>query len=490
MARAAETHALAISKQSGPTCGPRASSRRWKRLPKVDRLSYLHAVPSGSEIHEIRARTFAYDREYSLVCSLCGARQDDDGLVLGCSKPHGPALIASEYFDTEFRVDDRAEGLFRYRNWLPVIRTFPSRARTAVFRSERLGRKLGLNELWIAFNGYWPERGAFFETASFKDLEAMAVLGRMPRPHHRFVVASSGNTAAAFAAACSLHGAECVIVIPERALDRLRQRVPLSPWVHVIVLEQAEYAETIAFAASLAGPGGICPEGGVANVGRRDGLATVMYSAFEAMGRLPDYYFQAVGSGTGAIAAFEAARRLRAAGGGSAVLPRLMLSQNAPFTPIYDLWKSRMAQPKDMTPPPAEIERRYDSAEMVAYDLANPLPPFDHAGGVHDVLLQSRGDVMTADNDSVEAAMNSFLELESIDIGPAAATAVACLRNAAISGRIPRDSAVLLNITGGGRRRLEMDHSLIQVEPALRFSRHDVLSGRAIEQVAEMGLGR
>jgi cysteate synthase len=459
-------------------------------MPKADQVSYLHAVPCASETQEIRPRTFAYDREYALVCSLCGARQDDDGLVLGCSNPHGPALIASEYFDTEFRVDDRAGGLFRYRNWLPVVRTFPSRARTAVFRSERLGRALGLDELWIAFNGYWPERGAFFETASFKDLEAMAVLGRMPRPHPGLVVASSGNTAAAFAAACSLHGAACVIVIGERALGRLRLRVPLSPSVHVIVLGQAEYADAIAFAASLVGLGGLGTEGGVANVGRRDGLATVMYSAFEAMGRLPDYYFQAVGSGTGAIAAFEAARRLRAASGGTAVLPRLMLCQNAPFTSIYDLWRSRMGQPKDMTRALDEVERRYNSADMIAHDLANSRPPFNHAGGVYDVLLQSQGDVITADNDSVEAAMDSFLELESIDICPAAATAVACLREAAISGRIPRDSTILLNITSGGRRRLEVDHSLIRIEPTLRFSRHDVLSGQANERVAEMGLGR
>lgn len=70
--------------------------------------------------------------------------------------------------------------------------------------------------------------------------------------------------------------------------------------------------------------------------------------------------------------------------------------------------------------------------------------------------------------------------------GPAAATAVACLRDVAISGRIQSDSTVLLNITGGGRRQLEMDHPLIPAEPTLRFSRDDILSGRAIERVAEM----
>jgi cysteate synthase len=449
-------------------------------------VRYLNTVASESEV---RAGAFECDRGYSLACSLCGACQDDDGLLLGCSKPHGPALISSKYYDTEFRVDDLAEGLFRYRNWLPVIRTFPSRARTAVFQSEGLGRALGLRNLWIAFNGYWPERGAFFETASFKDLEAMAVLGRIPRPHPGLVVASSGNTAAAFADACSRHDVRCVIVIPERALGRLRQRAPLSPSVHVIALDHAAYSDAIAFAASVAELNGLCAEGGVANVGRRDGLATVMYSAFEAMGCLPEYYFQAVGSGTGAIAAFEAARRLRAADGGTAVLPRLMLCQNSTFAPIYDLWKSRMTEPEDMTSGPADIERRYESVGTLSDDLANPLPPFEHCGGVRDVLIQSRGDVITADNDSVETAMNSFLELESIDIGPAAGTAVACLCGAAISGRIPRDSAVLLNITGGGRQRFEMDHSLIQVDPTLRFSRHDILSGRAIERAAEIGLG-
>lgn len=55
---------------------------------------------------------------------------------------------------------------------------------------------------------------------------------------------------------------------------------------------------------------GVAAEGGVGNVGRRDGLGTIIYSATKAIGRLPDCYFQAVGSETGAVAVNEAARRL------------------------------------------------------------------------------------------------------------------------------------------------------------------------------------
>ena len=42
---------------------------------------------------------------------------------------------------------------------------------------------------------------------------------------------------------------------------------------------------------------------------RRDGMATTVL-AVTHIGRIPDYYFQAVGSGTGAIAAWEANLRL------------------------------------------------------------------------------------------------------------------------------------------------------------------------------------
>ena len=51
-------------------------------------------------------------------------------------------------------------------------------------------------------------------------------------------------------------------------------------------------------------------EGGAKNIARRDGMGTTVLSATTHIGRIPDFYFQAVGSGTGAIAAWEANLRL------------------------------------------------------------------------------------------------------------------------------------------------------------------------------------
>ncbi|MGO4431534.1 cysteate synthase, partial [Streptomyces sp. MCAF7] len=100
-------------------------------------------------------------RHYAVFCPLCGQRSQDDGLALSCSRDHGPALLRADYSVKEFAPQPDAEGLFRYRDWLPVTRTFPTAARTTVFQSGQLSAQLGLPNLWIAFNGYWPERGAF-----------------------------------------------------------------------------------------------------------------------------------------------------------------------------------------------------------------------------------------------------------------------------------------------------------------------------------------
>ena len=82
------------------------------------------------------------------------------------------------------------------------------------------------------------------------------------------------------------------------------------------------------------------PEGGAKNVARRDGMSTTLLSAATTIGRIPDYYFQAVGSGTGAIAAWEANLRLIGDGRYGNHKMKLIVSQNCPFLPMFDSWKA------------------------------------------------------------------------------------------------------------------------------------------------------
>jgi cysteate synthase len=429
----------------------------------------------------ITAATPVAVRHYRLFCPACGVRQEDDGLILDCSENHEPALLQTEYTDRCFRPRTGLNGLFRYQDWLPIIRASESVAGAAVYQSRKLAKVLELPNLWIAFNGYWPERNARLETATFKDLEANTVLGRMPESDVILTLASSGNTGAAFAWACSQRQMPCLIIVPANGLRRFRFSTPLHPCVNLVVIDDGDYPDAMDLAASVSRRAPFQAEGGIKNVGRRDGLATVLFAAFEEMECLPSHYFQAVGSGTGAIAVLEAAKRICRASDAIA-LPRLMMCQNAPFTPIYEAWQLNR---RSLVGGPTARFR--DAAHRVyADELTNWAPPYEIRGGVFDSLADSLGGVLIADNFSVARAVNMFSELEGIDIEPAAGVALACLCDAVAQGSVGREASVLLNITGGGRLRRAQDHPLIQAQPQLRLTTESIASEEAIHRISEL----
>jgi cysteate synthase len=347
------------------------------------------------------------------------------------------------------QVEDVAS-MARFRHWLPLGRELNTESRTAVFRSDGLARYLRLKELWIAFNGWWPERGATLATTSFKELEALAVLSRLaPNERRTLVVASAGNTAAAFARAGTEFGVSTLIVIPLDAWERLASLVDIGPPVRVVAIAGAGYDEAIALASRLATIEGYVAEGGVRNVARRDGMGTILLAAAEAIGTLPDAYFQAVGSAAGALATHEAALRLLGDGRFGTRVPRLMLSQNAPFTPIHDAWVRRSPSLEQR---PSALARE-QVRQLGASVLANQAPPYATLGGIREALVASNGTTYAITNDEMTNAMTLFAELEGIDIEPAAGIATASLIRAARASELAPDQRILLNITGGGAKR-------------------------------------
>jgi cysteate synthase len=418
-------------------------------------------------------------REYRLRCTGCGATFPDDGVRLDCQNDHAPALLRTEYDERSFIVED-TPSIRRYRRWLPGGREIATAAQTAVYRSTGLAKRLGLEELWISFNGWWPERGAQLRTATFKELEAFAVLGRLaPDEPRTLVVASAGNTAAAFADACTVNDVPLVIVVPANAFARVAAIARIGSSVKIVALEGAEYEEAIAFSRQLAADGDFILEGGVRNVARRDGLGIVMLAAVEAIGAIPDYYFQAVGSAAGALGVREAAQRLVADGRFGDHVPHLMLAQNAPFTPLHDAWIA--GAPVLIERSPAETRRQL--AEIGAPVLSNQTPPYAIAGGVREALTESHGTMYAIDNGEMIDAMVLFAELEGIDIDPEAGIATAALMRAAAAGTLERGRRVLLNVTGGGRSGRARESR--DARPDLHLGRAEVAAG-AVDAVKSL----
>jgi cysteate synthase len=436
----------------------------------------------------VHARADLKQAHYRLTCPVCDSMFEDDGFMLACPRPHSPALLATQYSSRTLECDPEAPGIFRYRCWLPGTRRFTRVSNSVTYQSRKLSSILRLPSLWIAFSGYWPERGAELETATFKELEVCGVLSRIPVHSFRtLVVASAGNTAAAFARACSEGDVPCLIVVPEAGMKKMLFANPLKACVRVICLTgKASYSDAIAFADRVSREAGFVSEGGVRNVGRRDGMGAVMLNAVECIGRLPDYYFQAIGSGAGAIAAHEAAKRLISDSRFGLKLPRLMLSQNAPFTPIYDSWKRGR---RDFVEIDSGIARSL-TKKILATVLSNQRPPYAIAGGMFDVLRESQGDVFAIRNQEILNAIALFEKCEGIDIEPAAGVALASLINAANSGQLNSEATVLLHITGGGARKRAQEQRLSLAQPDLQISLPQLDSADALEKACGLFAGR
>ena len=296
------------------------------------------------------------------------------------------------------------------------------------YKSKALAKYLGLNNLYITFSGWNPKIGAKMSTCSFKETEAFSVCARMDRKEKRtLIVQSAGNTARAFSQVCSDNDIPVVICIPEDNKHDLWFRHKLNRCVKVVAVPHGcDYYDAITLGDKLAKDPRYFLEGGAKNIARRDGMGTTILSFVEKAGRLPDAYFQAVGSGTGAIAAWENAERLAADGRFGENNMRVYVSQNTPFTLLYDSWKAGSRQLADISPE----QGRRQAEVILAKVLSNRKPPYSIAGGLFDVLERSHGDVFLASNDEIMYWLLQFRNLEGYDLLPAACVAVSSLAQA------------------------------------------------------------
>ncbi|MFR9564961.1 MAG: cysteate synthase [Rikenellaceae bacterium] len=405
--------------------------------------------------------------KYTLECVATGREFEPTPWVLDDKECKTPSLIRAKYEKRQLEVGDSSMGLYKFADWLPVDHTLKGSSAPVTYKSKALAEYLGLENLYITFSGYYPTIGATMSTCSFKETEAYSVCGRAAEDKERvLVVASAGNTARAFAKVCSDNNIKLLLSVPADNLDALWFESPLNPCVKLIACERGgDYFDAIHLSNIALKSPIFYAEGGAKNIARRDGMATTMLSAATFIGKCPDYYFQAVGSGTGAIAAWEANMRLIEDGRFGDKITKLMVSQNAPFVPMYDAWR---VDSREMLPYDDDKARR-DVEIIDAKVLSNRRPPYGIAGGLYDALKATNGEVLVATNAQSRKAMELFKELEGVDIYSAAGVATATLIKAVKDGKVEKDATIMLNITGGGEELFKSRKSVWMLEPKVIF---------------------
>lgn len=398
---------------------------------------------------------------------------DDKDWMLDSPFDKGKSLIYTEYEKKQLELNRNLSGIYQFSDWLPVSKTFEGSGAPITYKSEKLAFELGLENLYITFNGYWPEKGAFMKTGSFKECEAYSVCARS----HNFddktmVVASAGNTARAFARVCSENNIPLVLCVPYDALNSVWSIEPLNPCVKILSTPSGtDYYDAIELSNKICQLDGFFPEGGAKNIARRDGMGTTVLSAVTTIGRIPDYYFQAIGSGTGGIAAWEANKRFISDGRYGRNLMKLMLVQNIPFSPMYDAWSDKSRELTILN----DKEAKEKTKKVYAKVLTNRRPPYSIKGGVYDAVKDSGGQILISNNSDAEKAANMFYDLEGCDIEPAAAVALAGLIDSVNKGIIDKKSYVMLNVTGGGYLKINEAYKTVKNKASYIFNGDETL---------------
>ena len=393
-------------------------------------------------------------QKYAIRCVECGTIQD----TYSTHCDSHDSLLRTEYLEKKL-IPRNLPGIWKYYEWLPVDGVIPEgSAHSVTYQSEGLGKELGLENLYISFNGYWPEREAWMKTCSFKDLESFPTMQRLLQHNDPrvMVVASAGNTARAFAHVASITGQPLLLIVPKMSKHRLW--IPGDDTSSICTVGVGgDYYSAIELASRISCRNDFITEGGARNVARRDGMGTVMLDATLTTRRLPQHYFQAVGSGTGGVAVWEAAMRLVDDGRFGNQLPRLHLAQNLPCAPLYAMQSG------------ADID---SSCPKGMWDdvLFNRQPPYNVRGGVKDALDNTNGLLYGITNKEAEEAKELFEVTEDIDILNAPAVAIAALIQAVHTQSIDPHDHILLNITGGGKERLEQEYATKELDFDLTVS--------------------
>ncbi len=428
--------------------------------------------------------------KYTLTCAQCGWSARIFQIL--CPRCKKEALLKTSYKHAAMETPAPAANFSSYLNYLPIDHMPDSDVdpKIGMFQSGKIADYLNLKNLHVLFSGHWPEKNAFNIVGSFKLFEAICVLKKADETNKLLILSSAGNAGRAAVQLSILLNYPVIVVIPANATGLMEVWNPHHRRsCFLIAVENGFYAEAIETVDHImSNIHGLVREGGVYNVARRDALGAPFLRACMKMGGIPAHYFQAIGSGTGAIAALEASRRLldasfplanaRTDAGVNGAM-RLRLSQNDPFSPVARAWKNGKREYRGYSP----RESRERLEKTAAQVLSNNNPPYAARGGLFDALSETSGTVDGVSNEEVRRAMDLFRGMKHVDLDPAAGVALASLKRAAKEKTVYPDDVVLLHLTGGGYDNIKRDYNLgpYPVDALFRYGDNPKPLYRAVE---------
>jgi threonine synthase len=309
---------------------------------------------------------------------------------------------------------------------------------TPLIHARRLGGELGLDSLYLKFEGTNP-------TGSFKDRGMVLAVNRAAAGGAKAVVcASTGNTAASAAAYAAAAGLRCYVVLPAGKVARGKLAQALAAGARLITVDGN-------FDAALSAVRALGDEGSVAvvnsvNPDRIAGQQTGAFEIVDELGRAPDAVALPVGNAGNITAYWAGFVRYAASGRTDERRPRMLGFQAAGAAPIVH-------------GSPVEVPETV----ATAIRIGNPAS-WQGAVAARDA---SGGTIEAVSDDEILSMQLRIARLEGIFCEPASAAGVAGVARLAGEGRIARSEVVVSILTGHGLKDPDIvvgeDGSLVTV---------------------------
>lgn len=380
-----------------------------------------------------------------LVCRDCGQRLAPDISLTTCPVCGSNWLLSSYDYDAarEIWQDElvyRDASLWRYEELLPV--NYPGfsvsmgEGWTPLVQALKLQQELGLEHLYIKDERQGP-------TGSFKDRQAVlgvAALKQMGATE--FVLSSTGNKAAAYAAYCARAGIRLWIFLTSMVPnEKLRE---LGLYGAEVVKIAGTYDQAKKVASDFAARRKLPTDHGARGIPDVDGMKTIAFEVAEQLTRLqplpdgkwrvPDWYIQAVSGGIGPLAVWHGFRELNAMGLIDG-MPKLAIVQAEGCAPMVQAWENNQEQAEPVIPR-TRIAVLATGAPGHSYEL------------LRQACLSNGGTMVSVDDGETFRAMRRMARTEGYSIEPATAVAFAGLEKMANQGYFKPDDWVVINCSG------------------------------------------
>ncbi len=291
--------------------------------------------------------------KFHFVCRKCGHKIDgfkkwfaSNQKCTNCNNNSVSTVYSTDKEKIKALISDNAtpENLWHYFDFLPL-----NNKKNIVTDGEGIApierwdflEEFAKQKYGLQLEVYVNRNDKSFATGTFKD-KGGAVAASVLKENNvdQYVVASTGNTASAFAHYLAKAKISCSIFVPENALKDSEAHI--GTYGQKLFRVKGDYAYAKKVAADYAKKYNILMTGGNLDPLRLEAKKTQVFEMLRIMGKIPDVYIQALSGGTGPFAVEKAFLDFEGTGL-LEKMPRFLLSQGNRCAPMAHAWKKAKA---------------------------------------------------------------------------------------------------------------------------------------------------